>query len=472
MQSSACGNATSLRAVVSLKALSRGLISISLSQGTDSWNGAAMKPMLGAWVLWVGVYLLSSFSALAESRVALVIGNGSYAAADPLKNAIEDADLMARTLEGLGFKVVLLHDSDNAAMSRAVADFGRALREAGAEATGLFFYAGHAVQSRERNYLLPVDAAVQNAADLELVAVDAETVLRQMASARNKVNVFILNANRASAFAAMPDLAAPGLAQMAGPDGTFLAFAASPGTVAQEGEGANSPYARALAALMISQGMPIDRVFAEVRVAVEQLTSGAQSPWEYSALTEAFYFAAPVSSPDEDALWEAVKASDNPLEIQMFIESYPGSMRRAEAEALLLAAQERANAAEAAAAAEAEAEAAADVPGEMPKAMQAAIAAAPVAFQSPIAEGTPEIIGKTIEELIVSQPMYPPIEGLPDEAWKGLKCSNCHQWEKANLCEQGEFYVNETTFEAAEKQHPLGGAFKLTLRRWAELGCP
>jgi uncharacterized caspase-like protein len=144
---------------------------------------------------------------------------------------------------------------------------------------------------------------------------------------------------------------------------------------------------------------------------------------------------------------------------------------------LLLAAQERAAAPAPAEAATAEADVAAagpeaeDVPGEMPKAMQAAIAAAELSFQSAIAEGTPEITGKSIEQLILGEPLYPPIEGLPDEAWKGQKCSSCHQWEKANLCEQGTFYVNEPSFTAAEKQHPLGGAFKLTLRRWAELGC-
>ena len=440
-----------------------------------------MKGMLGAWVLWCGVLLLSGAVAMAETRVALVMGNSAYVAASPLRTPVDDAALIARTLEGLGFQVTLLRDGDKAAMSRALADFGSALRNADDDATGLFFYAGHAVQSGQRNYLLPVDAQLQNAADLDLVALDAEAVLRQMTSASNQTNIFILNASRTSPFEGVADLTEPGLAQMAAPDGTFLAFAAAPGTVAQDGEGTTSPYAKALAALMISQGMPIGTVFDEVRVAVEQLTGGAQSPWENSALVGDFFFAAPVSSPDEDALWEAVKASQSPVEIQMFIESFPGSARRAEAEALLKAAEERAAAtaaaadaaaAEAAAAEAAAADASADVPGEIPTAMKAAIAASDVTFQSPIAEGTPEIVGKSIEQLILTQPLYPPIEGLPDEAWLGKNCSNCHQWQKSALCDQGLFYVNEVPPVAEEKQHPLGGAFKLTLRRWAELGCP
>lgn len=425
-----------------------------------------MKAMLGAWVLWAGVYLLSSISALAETRVALVIGNGSYQAVDPARNAVEDADLIARTLEGLGFQVTVLRDGTNAAISQAVADFGRSLREAGSESTGLFFYAGHAVQSAGRNYLVPVDAAVQNAADLELVAVDAETVIRQMASARNNANVFILNANRASPFGGIPDLSTPGLAQMAVPDGTFLAYAAAPEAVAQDGEGANSPYARALAALIISQGKPIDTIFEEVRGAVEQLTGGAQTPWEYSSLTDVFYFAPPVSSPDEDAFWEAAKASGDPLVIETFVETYPNSSRRAEAEALLAAAKAAAAVVQEAVTDPAEAVV------EEPTAPPSAVATADIAFDTPLVAGTPEIVGKTLAEILLGQPVYPPIEGLPDEAWMGLKCADCHAWERVNLCEQGTFYLNEPAFAATEKQHPLGGDFKITLRRWAELGCP
>lgn len=420
-----------------------------------------MNARLAAWVLGFGMVLMSAMSAWAEARVALVIGNGAYAQASPLDKAVPDAELMARTLEGLGFQVVLLRDTSNATLIAAVADFGRALRDAGPEATGLFFYAGHAVQSQERNFLVPVDATVQDAADLDLVAVDAETVLRQMVSARNKANIFILNASRASPFEAVPDLGQPGLAQMTAPDGTFLAFAGYPGSVAVEGDAANSPYARALAALIISQGKPIDIVFEEVRAVVEQLTEGAQSPWEYSSLTEPFYFAPAASSPDEDAFWEAVKASGDPVELQMFLEAYPNSSRRGEAAALLAAAQASSAA----------------VPADPPVAETTAapagdIAGADIAFEAPLPVGSPEIAGKSIAELIAAEPLYPPIEGLPDEAWKGVKCSGCHQWEKANLCEQGTFYVNETEFQAVATQHPLGGDFKLVLRRWAELGCP
>ena len=437
-----------------------------------------MRQVFWAWALLLGVFLQSASPVQAETRIALIVGNGAYATLGPLAAPVSDAELMARTLEGLGFQVTLLRDGDKAAISQAVAEFGSALREAGGEATGLFYYAGHAVQSLQRNYLLPVDVSLQNSADLDLLAIDADLVLRQMASARNKTNIFILNANRDSVFGAMPDLADSGLAEMTPPPGTFLAFAAAPGAVAAKDAPGSSAYAKALSALMISQGMAIEDVFTEVGVAVQELTGGVQTPWEASALTGGFTFAAAVSSPDEDRLWSDIKDSGDPVLFQFFLESYPLTGRRAEAEALLKAAEESVAAAEAAAkvAADVPVEEAAlaespALPGQIAPDLQAEIAAADVTFAGPITVGTPNIIGRSIEKLIKSQPLFAPIEGLPEEAWKGLICSDCHKWDQAALCDQGKFYITQEPPEALEAQHPLGGAFKLTLKRWAEQDC-
>jgi uncharacterized caspase-like protein len=435
-----------------------------------------MRHAIWALALCFGVFLQSAMPLQAETRIALIVGNGAYVAMNPLASPVSDAEAMARTLEGLGFQVTLLGDADKAAISQAVAEFGSALREAGDDATGLFYYAGHAVQSQQRNYLLPVDIAVKDAADLDLLAIDADLVLRQMTSARNKTNIFILNANRASPFGDLPGLADSGLAEMTPPPGTFLAFAATPGTVAADDAPGSSAYAKALSALMISQGMAIEDVFNEVRIAVQELTGGVQTSWETSALTGGFTFAAPVSSPDEDKLWEDIKGSEDPVLFKFFLESYPLTGRRAEAEALLKAAEDAAAGAAAGAAAETPAEETApteiaDLPGQVAAALQAAIAASDVTFEGPIMVGTPEIVGKSIKELITTKPLYAPIEGLPEEAWNGLQCSNCHQWEPVALCDQGKFYLTQEPPEAMEAQHPLGGTFKLNLKRWAEQGC-
>lgn len=433
-----------------------------------------MRHAIWALALWFGLLLHTAVPLQAEIRIALIIGNGSYTAMDPLESPVSDAQSMARTLEGLGFQVMLVSDSDKTAISQAVAGFGSALRDAGAEATGLFYYAGHAVQSQGRNYLLPVDAAVKNAADLDLLAIDAELVLRQMTSAGNRTGIFILNANRASPLGGLPGLADSGLAAMEPPPGTFLAFAAAPGAVSTEDGPGSSTFAKALAALMISQGMPIEEVFHEVSVAVQEMSGGVQTPWFASSLTGDFTFAVAASSPDEDKLWADIKGSGDPVLFRFFLESYPATGRRAEAEALLKSAEEALAAAAAATQVPAEAAApveALDLPGQVPADLQAAIAAADVTFAGAITVGSEAIIGKSIKELITATPLFAPIEGLPDEAWTGLECANCHQWEPVALCDQGKFYLAQDPPEAMEAQHPLGGAFKLNLKRWAELGC-
>ena len=415
--------------------------------------GGGMKRVIWALVMWLGVAVAP---AAAEPRIALVVGNGGYSAVGGLTNPVSDAELMAGTLEGLGFQVTLLRDGTKAAMSTAVGEFGAALREAGPEATGLFYYAGHGVQSFQRNYLLPVDAALSNAADLDLVAVDAESVLRQMASARNKTNIFILDACRNNPFIDIPDLGDNGLAEMKAPTGTFLAYATAPREVALDGADGHSPFTKALAAMMVTQGMAIEQVFKEVRVAVLDVTGGQQTPWDTSSLTEDFSFA-PAAS-DEEHLWATVSTSGDPVQIKLFLKAYPETAHEEEARGLLIAVLP--------AVPEGQAEV-----GEVDAAMQAAIAASDVTFAGPITAGTADIVGNSIEKLIGTGPLYSPIPGLPDEAWLGLKCTDCHQWTQAALCDQGKFYVKQQPVVALETQHPLGGAFKLNLRRWAELEC-
>ncbi len=411
--------------------------------------------MARVWMA-LAIWLAGLGLAGAEPRIALIVGNGGYVAVGALANPPSDAALMADTLQGLGFEVTLIRDGSKAAMSAAVAEFGAALRAAGPEATGLFYYAGHGVQSFQRNYLLPVDAAISNAADLDLVAVDAESVLRQMASARNKTNIVILDACRNNPFSTIPDLNDNGLAEMKAPTGTFLAYATAPGAVALDGLDGNSPFTRALAAMMVTQGLPVEQVFKEVRIAVLATTGGLQTPWDTSSLTADFSFAA--GSADEEQLWATVSVSGDPVQIKLFLKAYPDTAFRADAEALLTVVMPALPEGQ-------------EQVGQVAAEMTAAIAGSQVTFAKPLPVGPVELVGNTIETLITAQPAYSPIPGLPDEAWQGKRCADCHQWTKAALCDQGNFYVKQDPLVALETQHPLGGAFKLTLRRWAELGC-
>lgn len=276
-----------------------------------------------------GLLFLSAGFAAAEPRIALVIGNAKYASVSPLENPVPDARLMATELGAAGFEVTLVTDASQLDLNRAIAQFGRDLRSAGKDATGLFYYAGHGVQTFGTNYLVPIDASLTDAADLSLVGVQAEAVLRQMASARNKTNIVILDACRDNPFETIADLGDNGLAEMKAPTGTFLSYSTAPGAVALDGTGSNSPFTQALASQISAPGLPIEQMFKQVRVEVLAQTEGQQTPWDTSSLTNQFYFVeAEVQSPEEVAaeqLWTSVRGTNDPVQIMLFLRGYPTS---------------------------------------------------------------------------------------------------------------------------------------------------
>ena len=287
----------------------------------------------GILAIWLGLAAV----AMAEPRIALVIGNGAYRSVNGLPNPPNDAKLMADALKRVGFQVTLVADGDMATMGSAVSAFGSALRQAGPDATGLFYYAGHGVQSFGRNYLVPVDAKLSNAADLSLVAIDAQSVLVQMASARNRTNIVILDACRNNPFRNVRDLGDNGLAEMSAPTGTILAYATAPGQVALDGADGNSPFTKALAARIATPGLAIEQVFKDVRVSVLALSGGKQTPWDTSSLTGDFSFVADGSAGDEAGLWANVSVAKDPVQVMLFLRAYPKSAHEVEARALLAA---------------------------------------------------------------------------------------------------------------------------------------
>lgn len=275
----------------------------------------------------------------AQERIALIVGNSSYTTVSALDNPTRDAQLIASTLEQIDFDVTLLIDATQNEMRRALSDFGRNLRNGGADTTGLFYYAGHGVQSFGNNYLLPVDVALNDAADLDLEGVEAQSVLRQMASARNRTNFVILDACRDNPFIDMAEFDSPGLAEMKAPTGTFLSYATSPGAVALDGTGQNSPFTLALSQEMTKPGVPVEQMFKQVRISVLDQTNGLQTPWDTSSLTNNFTFVdAPSESPEDLAarqLWTSVQATRDPVQIMLFLRGYPDSIYADEARKLL-----------------------------------------------------------------------------------------------------------------------------------------
>lgn len=288
--------------------------------------------------------LLLITAALAQeqpgARLALVIGNAAYTAVTPLDNAVNDAALMADSLKKVGFTVTLLTNAKQEDMTKAISIFGRQLRGAGENATGLFYYAGHGVQSFGSNFLLPVDVELSDAADLSLVAVPAQAVLRQMSSAKNRTNIVILDACRNNPFTSVSGIEDNGLAEMDAPTGTFLAYSTAPGETALDGVNEpNSPFTAALARAIPIPGKPIEALFRDVRIDVLKVTNGVQTPWDTSSLTVDFQFN-PVAPPTAEALemrqlWDSVKRSKDPVQVLLFLRANPDGPYTSEARALL-----------------------------------------------------------------------------------------------------------------------------------------
>lgn len=243
----------------------------------------------------------------AEARIALLIGNSAYARS-PLANAVNDVRLMEGALRRAGFHVIKGEDATRRDMRRLIRDFGERLRRSGG--VGLFYFAGHGVQVRGVNYLVPVDADIRAEDEVAYDAVDAQSVLDKMESARNRVNLLILDACRDNPFSRSRSTSA-GLATMTAPSGSLVAYATAPGSVASDGAGSNGLYTRHLASTLLSPGLPLEEVFKQVRSAVRRDSNGQQTPWENTALEGQFYFVPPqgVAPPEAPAIAAAPLAT-------------------------------------------------------------------------------------------------------------------------------------------------------------------
>ncbi len=262
-----------------------------------------------------------------SQRVALVIGNAAYKDA-PLTNPVNDARAIALALQESGFSVIIRENLDQRGMLAVLREFGDRLRAGG---TGLFYYAGHGMQIKGRNYLIPVGGNIDREDEVAYSAVDAQAVLDKMKAAGNVANIMILDACRNNPFTRSMRSGQAGLAQMDAPVGTLLAYATSPGAVASDGGGANGLYTQHLLTAIRQPGSKVEDVFKQVRANVRRDSQGKQVPWESTSLEGDFYFkAGPVATapvdPTQEAeavLWNAVKDSKVPIELRVYLNRYP-----------------------------------------------------------------------------------------------------------------------------------------------------
>jgi len=224
-----------------------------------------------------------------EKRVALIIGNADYKSA-PLRNPVNDATLMSTELKKLGFEVNTIKNGTQNQIRQAISEFGELLAK-DKNTVGLFYYAGHGVQIKGKNYLVPTDAKIEKEPDVEVYCVDLDGLLSNLEYSGNNMNIIILDACRNNPFArSFRSMAGDGLASVNAPSGTFIAYATAPGSVAADGSGNNGLYTQEFVKAVSVPNIRIEDVFKRVRTQVKTLSEGKQTPWESASIEGDFYF--------------------------------------------------------------------------------------------------------------------------------------------------------------------------------------
>lgn len=318
-----------------------------------------------ALALWLCVvpWAVAAQAPRADVRVALVIGNSSYAAATRLPNPSNDAKAIAAKLTSIGFDVMLREDMDGQSFRVALGEFSEKAQNSD---IAVFFYAGHGIEFNGENYLIPVDAQMRSEATAQFETVGLQQVVGAVNASR-KLGVVLLDACRDNPFATSmarrngTRSTARGLAPISldGESGILVSFAAQPGNTADDGDGEHSPYTTALLEVIDQPGLEVGRMFRTVRARVREQTGGRQVPMEHTELPdEDIYFVAsnappaqpvqpapapvaePVPAPQqptrpqvEDPLLvylRAVQARDRAA-LEDFIRRYPDHVRAADA---------------------------------------------------------------------------------------------------------------------------------------------
>jgi Caspase domain len=283
-----------------------------------------MMPRLLITVLGLIGCVAATTQAMAERRVALVVGNAQYIHTQPLPNPRNDAQDMAASLRKLGFEVTLGYDLDQINFAHKIDEFARNLE--GAD-VGLFFYAGHGLQINDKNYLVSTEARLESAFLVPSETIELDAIIRLMES-KTGISLIFLDACRNNPLAdnLKRSLAATnrsaslgrGLARV-DPSGhdALVAFSAAPGQEAADGRGRNSPFAASLLRRMPQPGVEVSVMLKEVAADVREETRNAQRPQQLSDMTRTFYFAkaGPVIAPAPPAVVQSAATTDPSVDL-------------------------------------------------------------------------------------------------------------------------------------------------------------
>jgi uncharacterized caspase-like protein len=280
--------------------------------------------------------------ARADTRVALVIGNSAYMHGGRLTNPANDAALVAQSLRKVGFNVTARSDLGKTDLEAALKSFTRAA--AGAD-IALVYYAGHGIEKGGVNYLVPVDATLAADSDVDFEAVPLDLVMHSVGGA-TRLKIVILDACRNNPFRETMRRTSgtrgigQGLAKPPDPEegDMLVAYAAQAGATAEDGSGANSPFAESLARHIPDQGVDIRLMFGKIRDDVRAATHRRQEPTVYESLGGEQFVMAPgagkamavaTASAPPDArtvdltFWQSVEGSGEVAQYNAYLNQFP-----------------------------------------------------------------------------------------------------------------------------------------------------
>ena len=283
------------------------------------------------------------------ARVALVIGNSAYQHVSELRNPVNDAADIGATLETLGFSVNRVLDASKGEIQRAVDEFQSAASRRGTE-MALFYYSGHGVEYEGVNYIIPVTAEISDEYQLVDQAVSLDRVVTAMDRGSAEFNMVVLDACRDNPFFRTRSAGSRGLAAMSGGGkGSMIVFATSPGDVAQDGSGRNSPFTQAFMEHAPTPGIEVSTLMRRINGTVQELTGGAQTPWFNASYTGEVFLSAAEDLANASARTDAINDELAALEAEIARrQAEIESARSGEEKERLEAEQRRARAEEAA----------------------------------------------------------------------------------------------------------------------------
>lgn len=314
----------------------------------------------------LAIWSLSVVVALADSRVALVIGNSAYQHVTALPNPTQDSADMAAALRSIGFSVKELANAGKNDIEAALSDFSEVA--AGAD-FAIIYFAGHGIEVNHQNYLIPTDAKLATDRRLRFEAISLDDVLGTLEDVEG-IRMVLLDACRNNPFAAAMKMTSAtrsvgrGFSPVeAAVSGTVISYSAKAGTVAADGTGRNSPFAAALLANITTPGLEINRLLRRVRDQVLNSTNKTQEPFISASLPAEDVFLVPppvgegqsgnnnsatatggnddIEQATDLEFWQSVKDSPDSRLLKAYIDKFPNGTFAALAHARMKALEEK-----------------------------------------------------------------------------------------------------------------------------------